>query len=405
MKDKIEKKRLSILRILAENNHPVSSQKITEYLASRGYELSERTVRFHLLAMDREGLTEYVGRQGRQITDLGRDELSQARVYEKVGFLNARIDEMTCLMDFDVRELKGKVIVNTSIIRMEDVEEVAAVMEPVFQAGFCMGDRVYLMGPGEGSGLGEIPAGHVGICTVCSFNANGILVQNGVPMQSQFGGLMEIQDSKPLRFIEVIKYAGTSIEPLEIFIKSRMTDFSGALEHGNGRIGGNFFEVPSICRDKVLELSDLMESAGLGRIAALGWPGHSLLEIPMNAGRIGGILIGGLNPFGAVVERNIPVESQTVSTLISYRDLFHYSHLVSRFGKDSKSSPQRERLLPWDLLFGALQKQQYVFRNLNRKKRARRRGPWGRSRIKYLSFRQKCRKKSSSTPKKSEIFN
>ena len=333
MKDKIEKKRLSILRILAENNHPISSLKITEYLSSRGYDLSERTVRFHLLAMDKEGLTEYVGRQGRKITDLGREELSQARVFEKVGFLNSRIDEMVWLMNFDVRELKGEVIVNTSIIPMDAFEQAAAAMEPVFQAGFCMGDRVCIIGPGGRSGFSAIPEGHVGFCTVCSFNANGILVRNGVPMQSQFGGLMELQNRQPVRFLEVIKYAGTSIEPLEIFIKSKMTDFTQAMVDGTGRIGGNFFEVPAICRDQVQELSALMEQAGLGKVAALGWPGHSLMEIPMNAGRVGGILIGGLNPIGAVVALDIPVISRTVSNLVPYKDLFHYSYAMREFRK------------------------------------------------------------------------
>jgi len=333
MKDKIEKKRLSILRILAENNHPISSQKITEYLTSRGYELSERTVRFYLLAMDREGLTKYVGRQGRQITDFGRSELSLSRVFEKVGFLNARIDEMTCLSNFDIKTRKGNVIVNTSVVAISDFEAAVEAMIPAFEAGFSMGDRVTILESGERSGLVDIPEDHVGICTVCSFNANGIFVQNGVPVQSQFGGLIEFRNSQPMRFLEVIKYAGTSIEPLEIFIKSKMTDFSGALDGGIGRIGGNFFEVPAICRDQVSDLSDQMEAAGLGRIAALGWPGHSLMEIPMNAGRIGGVLIGGLNPVGAVEERDIPIHSRTVSTLVSYRDLFHYSYLISEFRK------------------------------------------------------------------------
>jgi repressor of nif and glnA expression len=77
----------------------------------------------------------------------------------------------------------------------------------------------------------------------------------------------------------------------------------------------------------------MREKAGLGRVAALGWPGHSLMEIPMNAGRVGGILIGGLNPVGAVVALDIPVISRTVSNLMPYKDLFHYSYLMREFRK------------------------------------------------------------------------
>ena len=56
MLDKTEKKRLAILRILHEADRPVGGSKITEQLQAMGYEVSERTVRYYLLGMDKEGL-------------------------------------------------------------------------------------------------------------------------------------------------------------------------------------------------------------------------------------------------------------------------------------------------------------------------------------------------------------
>ncbi len=329
MSEKVEKKKLSILRILGEINRPTSSHKITEYLSSRGYDVSERTVRFHLLSMDKEGLTEYVGRQGRRLTELGRKELSLARVYEKVGFLNSRIDEMTCMMSFDPKSKKGKVIVNTSTLKISDLEEAVEMIVPIFEAGFCMGELICLFTPGTLMGGEVVPDDSIGIGTVCSFNMNGVMVRNGIPSQSLFGGLMEFNDFQPLRFLEIIKYAGTSIEPLEIFIKSGMLDFSRARQEGAGRVGGNFMEIPSICREQVLEISDEMNAAGLGKVYALGWPGHSLLEIPLNAGRIGGILLGGLNPVAAIANSGISVTSRAVCDMIEYSSFFHYSELIS----------------------------------------------------------------------------
>ena len=327
MSDKVEKKKLSILRILGEINRPTSSHRITEYLNSRGYEVSERTVRFHLLSLDKEGLTEYVGRHGRKLTELGRRELSQARVYEKVGFLNSRIDEMTCLMSFDPRTKKGNVIVNTSLIRISDLEEIPELLIPVFKAGFCMGELLTLFTPGMLMGGEPVPEGCFGLGTVCSFNMNGVMVRNGIPTQSLFGGLMEVSDFQLMRFIEIIKYDGTSIEPLEIFIKSGMLDFSEAAEKGTGRIGGNFLEIPAICRDRVQEISNEMDAAGLGKVYLLGWPGHSLLEIPLNSGRIGGILLGGLNPIAAIAGRGIQVVSRAVCDTVDYNNFFHYTDL------------------------------------------------------------------------------
>ncbi|MBI9102305.1 MAG: DUF128 domain-containing protein [Spirochaetales bacterium] len=333
MSDKVEKKKLSILRILGEINRPTSSHKITEYLNSRGYEVSERTVRFHLLSMDKEGLTEYVGRHGRRLTELGRKELSQARVFEKVGFLNSRIDEMTCLMNFDPATKKGRLIVNTSLMKIADIDEACEALTPIFDAGFCMGELVTLFTPGMVMGGEVVPEDSIGLGTICSFNLNGIMVRNGIPVQSLFGGLIEIHDSQLVRFLEIIKYAGTSIEPLEIFIKSGMLDFSEAAENGNARVGGNFMEIPSICRERVLEISNEMEAAGLGKVYALGWPGHSLLEIPLNSGRIGGILLGGLNPLAEVAGRGISVVSHAVCDLVEYNSLFHYSDFMNQVHK------------------------------------------------------------------------
>ena len=92
MGEKIEKKRLSILKILKDSGTPVPGSLITDELNRMGIEISERTVRFHLLEMDREGLTRSAGKQGRIITERGLEELSIARIYDKVGFLAARIE-------------------------------------------------------------------------------------------------------------------------------------------------------------------------------------------------------------------------------------------------------------------------------------------------------------------------
>ena len=90
MREKTEEKRLAILRILQEADGPLGSAGITERLAAMGHDISERTVRFHLLDMDKAGLTENLGRNGRAITRRGASELDSARGFEKVGILRPR---------------------------------------------------------------------------------------------------------------------------------------------------------------------------------------------------------------------------------------------------------------------------------------------------------------------------
>ena len=52
---------------------------------------------------NKEGLTEKAGKR-RHITDFGLKELKTARVIEKVGFLAAKIDQMTYRMNFDIKK-------------------------------------------------------------------------------------------------------------------------------------------------------------------------------------------------------------------------------------------------------------------------------------------------------------
>ena len=330
MKERIEKKRLAILRVLRDADGPLASKTITDELLDIGYDISPRTIRFHLKSMDDEGLTEYSEKHGRFITEKGLLELDASRVYDKVGFLNARIEQMAWKMDFDIRSQKGSVIINISFIKKEDLDKAVELLIPVFKTGFTMGQLVRLYSEDEQIGTHSVPAGWIGIGTVCSFTFNGILTKAGIPIHSRFGGLLQIEGGEPTRFVEIINYDGTSIDPLEIFIQSRMTDFTDMNKSGSGRIGANFFEIPAEARRQAARIVGRMEKLGLGNILKLGYPEHALLEIPINVGRVGGIAVGGLNPIAALIENNIEVVSHAVSDITDFNSLFHFSSLPAR---------------------------------------------------------------------------
>ena len=194
---------------------------------------------------------------------------------------------MTYKMDFDLATKTGTVVLNLSLIERSHLERSVPLMSDVFRAGYAMGKLMALFRPGEQVGHGTIPEGSVGIGTVCSITMNGVLVAHGIPTHSRFGGLLELREGKPTRFAEFINYDGTTLDPLEIFIRSVMTDYVGATRTGNGLIGASFREVPADSRDHVLELGAKMDRVGLGGLFLIGWPGQSLLKIPVRrAGEI-----------------------------------------------------------------------------------------------------------------------
>jgi repressor of nif and glnA expression len=331
MSEKMEKKRLAILRFLSGTDHPQASPAITEHLIASGHDISERTIRLYLKELDEEGLTENHGKRGRTITEKGIAELGSARVFDKVGYLAAKIDRMMYRMTFNLREQRGTVVINVSIIEEDKMTIAVPLLESVFRASYSMGSLVSLFGPGQRIGEVTIPQDCVGIGTVCSVTVNGVLLSEGIPTTSRFGGLLELRNGKYTRFVELIHYEGTTLDPLEVFIRSRMTDYFGATTTGNGRIGASFREVPAESRARVIDISERLEKAHLSGFISIGWPGQPLMEIPVGDGRIGIVVIGGLNPIAILEEKGIHVRfTGALAGLLDYEKLFHYRELADR---------------------------------------------------------------------------
>lgn len=327
MQEKRKKIQQVILSVLRDADKPLSSFKINEELLDRGLDISERTVRLYLQVMEEEGLTEKSNRRCHRITSRGVQEVESSQIIERVGFLSARIDQMTYRMNFDLASQSGTVVINVTNTDPRHVHDNISLISKVYEEGYAMGDMITVLPPGEKVGHTTVPEGMVGIGTVCSITLNGVLLKYGIPTNSRFGGLLEIKEKKPTRFVEIITYDGTSLDPLEVFIRSGMTNYLGAVKTGSGRIGASFREFPSASRDMVEGLAKQLGNIGLGGFMRIGRPSQTLLEIPVGEGRFGAIVIGGLNPVAILEENGVRVHSRALAGLIDFKRLFHYSKL------------------------------------------------------------------------------
>lgn len=325
--EKRDQRILEILDILRSHPEPMSSTAISGYLQDEGFDISERTVRHYLLMMDKEGFTENHGKKGRVITAAGRTEVEGYKTIERVGFLSAKIDQMTYAMNFDLDRREGTLIVNTIIVKPADFKKCVHKICDVFKYGYAMGHLVALHAPGEASGNTRVPDGCIGISTVCSVTLNGVLLKHGVPMHSRFGGMLELVDGKPRGFSEIINYDGTTVDPLEVFIRSGMTNYLGAISSGTGRIGASFREIPGDSRPLALDLARKLDRIGLGGIYEIARAGRPLFGVPVSQGRAGMVLIGGLNPASIFAENHIPVLTYALSGLMEFNRLEHYEVL------------------------------------------------------------------------------
>ena len=146
-------------------------------------------------------------------------------------------------------------------------------------------------------------------------------------MDSRFGGILQIRNHKPLRFVELIHYAGCSLDPSEIFIRARMTSVREVAKKGNGKILANFREIPAPCRPIAEEMVARLKEAGLQGLIVMGDTSEPVCEVPVELNKIGLVLLGGLNPVAAAEEVGIEAENRAMSTVIEYRDLIKFQEL------------------------------------------------------------------------------
>jgi len=324
----VERKVVSILKILSDSQQPLGARIIAYRLKDHGVELGERAVRYHLKLMDERGLTQLIGREGRIITESGIEELKSALVGDKVGFAISRIELLAFRTDFDLDKRTGSVPVNISLFPKEKFGRALQAMKLAFAKGLCISDLVAVAQEGEMFGELTVPQGKVGLVTVCSIMVNGTLLKVGVPMSSKFSGILQIRNHKPLRFVELIHYAGCSLDPSEIFIRAGMTSVTEVARKGEGKILATYREIPALCQPIVKEAMAKLKAAGLGGLLLMGNTSEPICEIPMELNRIGIILFNGLNPVAAAKEAGIEAESYGMSTVVEYQSLIKFQELI-----------------------------------------------------------------------------
>ena len=325
----VERKELAIMRILSDSPEPLGARVIAHNLKDYGFELGERAVRYHLKLLDERGLTYLVGRRdGRGLTEKGTEDVKSAMVIDKIGFSISKIETLSFQTTFSCETRSGMVPVNVSFFPQEQFSRAITTMKFAFKAGYCVSDLVAVAPEGQHLGEVTVPQGKTGLATVCSITYNGVLLKAGIPMDSRYGGILELRNRKPLRFVELIDYTGCSLDPSTIFIKAGMTSVREVVRTGDGKLLGNFREIPSICRSMVEEIIVGLKNAGIQGLMAMGDTSEPVCEMPVEQNKIGLVLIGGLNPVAAAEEAGIDTDNLAMSTVMEYRDLVNIQEVI-----------------------------------------------------------------------------
>jgi HTH-type transcriptional regulator, global nitrogen regulator NrpRI len=315
----LERKEVTILKILKDSPRPVGARVIAHRLREYGIDLTERAVRVHLHMMDERGLTHLAGtRLGRMVTKSGINEIDSALVGNRVGSAMTHVETLICQTSFEPENLSGDVPVNVSLFPLEKFGQALQVMKSFGNAQPYTSNLVFVAGKGEKLGGFRIPEGKVGFVTLSGITVGAFLFKAGIPLNFMFAGVLQIRNNKCYRFVDLIEYTGSSLNPYEVFISCKMTSVSGASREGNGNILASFCELPSIALPRAEAVIKRLDRMGIKSVAKLGRINEPLCEIPVGAEKFGIILTDGLNLVAAVIEAGIEVENHANCTLLEF---------------------------------------------------------------------------------------
>ncbi|MBN1375306.1 MAG: DUF128 domain-containing protein [Dehalococcoidia bacterium] len=313
----VERKITAILQILSDSRLPMGSRNISKLLAEKGIRLGERAVRYHLKIMDERGMTRSARhKDGRTITGPGLEELRNSLVTDKIGFVNTKIERLAYQTTAGLRSGTGMVPIDVSFFKKEDYARALKVMLPVFKGGFCSSGMVAVAMEGSKIGDAVVPPGHVGLATLCNVAVNGCLLKSGIPAQARFGGLLQIKEGQPFRFVDLVEFSGSTLDPAYIFLTGRMTDVINASAKGEGKVLAGYHEIPMLSVGKAQELLQRMKNSQLISFAIAGKPGERLYEVPFNHEKVGLVTLSGLNPAAAAAESGIYVSNRAMCGMI-----------------------------------------------------------------------------------------
>ena len=312
---------IEILRILSESAEPVGSRLLQRELEKRGFFLSERTVRYHLQLLELRGLVAGHERSGRTITSQGLMELSRALVSQRVGFVITRFLSMACSVTYDYIADSGMVVANVSILDKSFHDKMLEIVRDLHFANLLLAPYIKVLDENEEYQNIVVPEGKICLLTICDLTVDGVLIRSGIPLFFKYGGLVQVVDGKPLRFVDMISYEGTTISPLELFVRSNQTSVLKVVKTGSGVLPVGMREIVAEARERTHKIVSTLKDRGWGGVLAFGAPNEPVLGVPVSMDRFGLCMVGGLALAAALVEGGAKIETFASHCLVPVEEM------------------------------------------------------------------------------------
>jgi len=231
-----------------------------------------------------------------------------AKNNHQISFILNKISNLISQVNFDEETGEGEVITNISYIDREYLDESLEILNKIYKSKpeYCIGNRYSII---------DYPDNKIGLGTICSLTVDGILINKGITVTPEYSGVLDVYGNNR-RFIELISYMGSSIDPHEIFLKKNMEDILGSLNN-SGKILASVHSIPYIARDKTINVLESLKESGF-EVLKLGKPNEYMYNARIEKYNFGFVLSGGLNPIAAIKEKDIPVDIKSIETIVDF---------------------------------------------------------------------------------------
>ena len=105
-------------------------------------------------------------------------------------------------------------------------------------------------------------------------------MKKGIPVETSFAGVVEVESGQAAKFTDLIAYAGSSLDPMKVFMARKVTRAADAIATGSGKVLANVREVPVAAANQAVRLLEQSkvnrlwrpDENGKSRRAAAGMP-------------------------------------------------------------------------------------------------------------------------------------
>ena len=297
---------IEILRSLYFSEDPLTSVELRNQLAKRGFTLDDRTIRYHLSNLEKDGLVMRFGRKGVLLTPEGSEEARAIFVFDRIGISSMETEMLIVKSDLDFCANKGKVIVNVTSVPEERFDEALSLLKEVSNSNVIVSPLVAILEGGRRIWNYRVPEGQKAILCLSSANYDVVLRRCGVYIETVATGLFRLQNYKGRGFVDIISHSGTTLSPGELLVRGRFTDVISAVRKGNGCVTAAIKTFPSFMYEVVVETIKNCQNDNMSGLFELGYLMPPKYQMSIKDRTRGYMLVfGGANYFAPLVECGI----------------------------------------------------------------------------------------------------